>query len=183
MRERSSVVEHARSGRLNPVRRPVLLLVLVLACRHAVPAMHPASRGIPTDMTLFSSPHVACPTAFADARGVCTTDGGESGRCEYPQGTCTCTRPCSEDRHFDATLYLHPHDTYAWACSPANTPDGCPHEPPELGTACAGTMNCTYFVDWHRCPSVLSGDIELVSCWKGRWQNGWLNPLASPRSP
>lgn len=70
--------------------------------------------------------------------------------CEYPQGTCECTR------NGPGPTRLEP----AWSCTP--TPQGCSSPRPRIGSACSQPgLSCNY--------GACSGGVAIV-CKNGYWQ-------------
>lgn len=132
---------------------------------------HQHTETIPIDLSALDPPPVACPAHSADAHGVCTMKGGESGACRYRKVTCRCAPPPAAmwQQTCDGVVHLHPHATYTWACVDNLRGDGCPTEVAEIGAPCTGSLRCTCARPNQGCqpPPTLWDD---RSCSNGRWR-------------
>jgi len=120
-----------------------------------IPILPPANDGGPTND---AGPGV-CPASYALATGDCTDP---SAVCDYDKGTCFCTTspgglPMGHPIDSDAAL------TPVWSCSQLS--QGCPPNPPTMGTACA--------TDGTTCDYGMCMGGSSITCSGGTWQMGF----------
>ena len=92
------------------------------------------------------------------------------GRCVYPGAQCVCIDVCLGGAVPDPHFVPPPP---RWRCSPrpsAMRADGCPGEPPRVGTSCRGTKTCGYGLD------------ETGACWGWTFACGgtWTQIMQQP---
>jgi hypothetical protein len=114
-----------------------------------------------------SQPTLICPDNPPATSDICSV----GGRCLYGDTRCWCVGPCYGGAHITAETVLPPP---RWHCAPLPPPmraDGCPGEPPHVGTPCAGPRKCSYSGD--QTGTCLG---ELFTC-SATWQQVQLPPL------
>jgi hypothetical protein len=117
------------------------------------PVLPPPNDGGPTN----DSGAGVCPASYSIATkgGPCTDP---SARCDYDMGTCFCTTspgglPMGHPIGSDAAI------TAVWSCSELE--QGCPPNPPAIGSACASSVTC----DYGQCMGGSS-----LQCMSGTWE-------------
>jgi hypothetical protein len=109
----------------------------------------------------------SCPDAPPASQAPCAR---AVERCVYPDTQCVCVDVCRGGAAVDPHFVPPPP---RWQCSPrppATRPDGCPGEPPRVGTPCSSAKTCSY------------GLAETGVCWGSTFACGgtWTQIVQAP---
>lgn len=116
----------------------------------------------PPDDLVVAAPEVrSCPKTYAAlTKATCAIPDASKLACKYPDGHCECViaQPCSGWAGAYEEARKHPRAI--WSCTPRVRDDGCPGEPPKVGSRCTTPGQSCMFG---------SCGGEVIACRSGTW--------------